>query len=363
MLALTGRPSTVVLLVVDDAPEAASLRAEMVTVLRQSLARELERWEAGWWRPVDWSIVVAFPSAEGSARWYGPADDIALRLVASDVDDDAIAATFDALASVTPPGSATSHYRPLATARDGIDLLRAVRPPADERERALLASLPVLDDEDGVALVIASERDDASEGAVESYALPEDPPWVQATVIFASDDDSCLAPTPGQGDRLAAWGGGNWSASRFGYPCGLAKLTVDGVLPHCCDSGPVILCASQPLARRESGAAACEVVVRSREVDVPCDATRGWSDADPLFGEDFAGRYRRCAMASVPDEDLATCTHDPLCPGCASGHCPDERPASIDHCRYRGGHPTLRFVGGAVAGFGGALEIRCRLEP
>ena len=84
MLALTGTPSTVVLLVVDDAPEAASLRAEMVTVLRQSLARELERWEPGWWRPVDWSIVVAFPSAEGSARWYGPADDIALRLVASE---------------------------------------------------------------------------------------------------------------------------------------------------------------------------------------------------------------------------------------------------------------------------------------
>ena len=364
----------VLLLVVDDASTGAAdtLRASLVTGLGVSMRRAREGrcpLDPAMWRATDWMAVVASPSATGSARWAQPQF-----LASHDAREEDVGAFVNAigmmLATVPPHGG--SGYRPLEAVHDAVTLVTGDRPPQDEIEETLVASLPESSAHQpvGLMVVVASTRDDESPLPVAEYSVPRWDEWdagyISYTVIHPSDEAECPMGTAEPGVvRLGDWLGRlSWGDS-IGWPCGGEFLESRGPLAAFASCGtPQYLCHSRPILSEADGQPGCRVFAHSYEPSKPCDPLRGWVNpsSGPLLGTDAWGEYRRCEVRRLAGDAAAACHSNYDCPGCSSGFCAAKLPALAEVCAP-GEYPTLRFVGGALGGPGaGYLDITCLVE-
>lgn len=359
-------PSVVLLLVIDDDTEASVFRDVLWAAASRS-ATPRSTWDPSYWQSLNWTVVVAHPRASGGQRWTGPADDPRLRLVSENVSDAEREALMTAIAEAVTTRALDGPFRALEVARDGMALLVGEREPEGARERTLMASLPDMGGEAAfVNVVVAALQSDESPGEIEVYAPPArmEAPWLVIDAIYPSATSDC--PLVGEGSgRVAAWSEAYSGWSGIDYPCGKDRLLERGLLSmgHYRSSGfPFFFCASRPLMQDDAGRAACRVEVKVRDPEVPCDPARGWRDAATTLEEDERGSYRPCVMQHVPDAELERCASDDECEGCSSGFCASSRELERVGCGHVGMYPTLRFVGGAVAGANAIFHAHCVLE-
>lgn len=389
---VNGVTPQLLVLVVDDGPsvDAVALRESLREALRVTLRRLdglTPRLDPAAWQPTDWTVVIALPSQQGSARFVGPPEVPSLGYRRRSLSSTAIDALVDTVgdeqaARVAPAGAP---YRPLETARDAVRLLMGLRAPTDAREAALLDATSRTAPR--VAwLAMATTRDDESPLPAADYTLP--PSFSERDMLFVS----VLAPSPEtepcipllRGDELSTPRIGAWvdsvvlpgfvSAPR-GWPCSADSLNAHGFPPMgVVDSNARDWCSSHPIATRPNGAAECLVTAEHRVPADGCDAERGWRDpidADGVRREraraDEDGAYRICEVAQLEATALAACRTDAACPGCGSGWCRtalnarEPGDAGYDWCS--GWFSSrLRFVGGAMARANARFRILCDLD-
>lgn len=355
----------VVLLVVDDDPDASVFRDDLWAAASRS-ATPRGGYDPSHWRSLNWTAIVAHPRASGGRRWTGPADDPRLRIVSENVGDAEREAWVAAIDEAVTARPLDGPFRALEVARDGMALLLGEREPEGAREQTLMASLPDMRGEASfLYVVVAALQPDVSPEAIEAYAPPAqtEAPWLGIDAIYPSSTSDCSTFGEGSG-RIAAWSAAYSGWTGLDYPCGIDHLTQRGLLSmgHVDSGFPFRFCASRPLTRDDAGRAVCRVEVKVRDPQAACDPARGWRDTATPLEEDERGPYRPCEMQHVPDAELERCAEDDECDGCSSGFCASNRELDRVSCGRVGMYPTLRFVGGTIAGLNTTVNAHCRLE-
>jgi hypothetical protein len=367
----------VTVVVVDDEPtsDAASLRAAVEAALEPSFEAaffDALRPYPGGWDPaehhaVDQRVVVVHPSGAGSARFVGPESDPALAWVSANAqraDAAALAAaTSRAIdAQVAPAGQP---YRAIDSAASMLDLFGGQRSPADDHERALLASLgaaPI------VRLLVATTRDDADATPASSFdlgGLAADG-RIQAFVLAPSlpgVDPSLCEGMPPAGARLATWLKPVLEQQWLTWPCDSTTLQTNTLFPAFGYADYVCPTPPWPDLALPSGDLACRFLFETADTD-PCDASRGMLDPvaedgtrRPALGVTDAGTTRTCEIRQLTGAEGVACRTTLACDGCESGFCTTALPEIVDgRCGS-----SLRWVGGAWPTRSGMIHIGCDL--
>lgn len=366
------RPQVIVLVVDDtDTAEAAQLRERVAQSVRASLLDVIGlRWGAcgsadpAQWHPGDIRVVVARPSAPEAAALLTSREIPALAWTTQTSHEEEVEAVMagvtEALGQrLAEPGE---EYRPLRTARGALELVTGALAPVGEAEVAFVRSLP----QDRIArLLVASTRDDEGPELV-----ADDVPGQTALSMtldtevvgpFTTRDSTCRAVDEGS-TRLEAWSE-LVHAEPIASRCD-DQQTWDMLLhPGWADCG--YICQAHPLAVDDGGVVACKVMIDQADLE-RCDAARGWRDpgGQPTFVERGGEELRRCEVVQLAGADLESCRHSLDCPGCPSGFCATEVPELVSQWRCeRSDHPwPLRFIGGAIEGRRGWINITCSTE-
>ncbi|WP_437593342.1 hypothetical protein [Sorangium sp. So ce1000] len=366
------RPEVIVLVVDDtDTAEAARLRERVAQSVRASLLAVIEsRWgscgsaDPAQWHAGDIRAVVARPSAPDAAALLTPLEIPALAWTTHTSNEEEVEAVMagvnEALGRrLAGPGE---EYRPLRTAKRALELVTGALAPVGEAEVALVRSLP----QGRIArLLVASTRDDEGPGLV-----ADDVPSQTALSMtldtevvgpFTTRDSTCHAIDEGSG-RLAAWSR-LVHAEPIAFRCD-DQDTWDMLLhPGWADCG--VTCLAHPLAVDDGGAAACKVMIDQADLE-RCDAARGRRDpgGQPTFVERLGEELRRCEVVQLAGADLESCRHSIDCPGCQSGFCATEVPELVPQwgCEPSEYPSPLRFIGGAIEGRRGWINITCSTE-
>ncbi|NUP12532.1 MAG: hypothetical protein HOW73_41335 [Polyangiaceae bacterium] len=373
-----GTSTYIAVFVVDDRAAASDLRSAIAEQTARSFAllRDVPN-DPAEWRPVDWQVIVALPSRQGSARFVGPNQVPALAQIwddgPPDVEATVAAAVADELASLTAGDDAP--FRPLETISDLSALLTGARPPVDDRESAFSSSL-VNVKSSLVHVVLAASTDDDSPLPVDDYGLSEierfKPLYSVVASVPGADQTACFGDTStAPTTRIEAWML-SMEKVTFNLPCASWDFAKDGLfsIPQI-DRLTGAMCTSQPIAESPDGEPACRVLAYLGDPDAPCDPARGWRD--PLENGapavDPWGDLRRvCEVQPLEGADLAACQTSTPCEGCGSGWCRykagSEVSSELDEFCDVGGYPSrLRFVGGAHAGARAFFRVMCELEP
>ncbi|MDC0681247.1 hypothetical protein [Sorangium atrum] len=370
---LTEERPQVIVLVVDDADtaEAAQLRERVAQSMRASLLAVIEsRWgtcgsaDPAQWHPGDIRVVVARPSAPDAAALLTSREIPALAWITQTSHEEEVEAVMagvtEALGQrLAEPGE---EYRPLRTARRALELVTGALAPVGEAEVALVRSLP----QDRLArLLVASTRDDEGPGLI-ADEVPSQTALsmtLDTEVVgpFTTPDWTCRTVDRGS-TRLEAWSE-LVRAEPITSRCD-DQDTWDMLLhPGWADCG--FICQAHPLAVDAGGVVACNVMIDQADLE-RCDAARGQRDpgGQPTFVERGGAELRRCEVVQLAGADLESCRHSLDCPGCPSGFCATEVPELVSQwsCE-RSDHPwPLRFIGGAIEGRRGWINITCSTE-
>ncbi|WP_157906698.1 hypothetical protein [Sorangium cellulosum] len=370
---LINESPQVIVLVVDDADtaEAAQLRERVAQSVRAGLLAVIEsRWgtcgspDPAQWHPGELRVVVARPSAPDAAALVTSREIPSLAWTTQTSREEEVEAVMagvtEALGQrLAEPGE---EYLPLRTARRALELVTGARAPEGEAEVALVRSLP----QDRIArLLVASTRDDEGPGPV-ADEVPSQTALsmtldTEVAGPFTTRDSTCSAIDEGSG-RLAAWSE-LVRAEPIASHCD-DQQTWDMLLhPGFADCG--FICQAHPLAVDAGGVVACKVMIDQADLE-RCDAARGRHDPDgqPTFVERGGKELRRCEVVQLAGADLERCRHSLDCPGCPSGFCATEVPELVSQWRCMPSeHPwPLRFIGGAIEGRRGWINITCSTE-
>jgi hypothetical protein len=365
-----GAPrSQVLLLVVDDRPDAAELLAEVNRSLdvlsRQPLEPQsncrLEEDPAAL-HPIDWSAVIVHPSAMGDGIYTSFVDDPALCWVESERSEAGrsawVTAVETALAT-TPvePGP----FAALAAFQRAASLLTKQREAESAAEKSLLASLSADSDiEVTLAVTKEDESPDApasyavslgAHGALDSLLLPAAPPDSGSAECRFGED----AATPRLADWLHAQGASEWAL----WPCSRLTLFSRPMVDVNCDRQ----CVDFSPLQEDDGGATCLVLVDSAVGS--CDESVGWLDPQdedgvrsPAITHTANGVLRTCEIRQLTGSALASCQSELSCAACEPGWCLTDVPELQVACTQKRSFP-LRFVGGAGVAAPGVATVIC----
>jgi hypothetical protein len=357
--------ANVALLVVDDAdtPEAASVRQWIRDDLDETLTRYSRPgvvYNPAEWRPVDMSVVIAFPSAPPATRVVGP-----LRYVEHLPTEQTQATFMEAVAAAMDDLPIDrGAFLPIETFESVLALLSWLRSPTNDAERAVVDALPEPDY--GVSAVLATSRDDEGSGVVAVSAVDSsivegpDP----GTYVHVNRD--ALVPAGPADTPRCAWGLslgtgrlGEWidlnhvPAAAVGAGCelddGRYNLIDNGVTDWS------VRCVRPPAVDAD-GSAECRVTVETD--DARCDESHAWIPSNVLPTDPA---HVVCEVRQHAGADLETCrtVYDASLP---SGWCWSEvaryEVADRQCSGARKAEQRLRFTGSARVG-PGLLSIEC----
>jgi hypothetical protein len=335
--------SDVLLLVVDDSAvgDSVMLRETIVnhaiadTIAYVSRPAAYARDEYAW-VSIDLRVFVLHPSAPPADAL---SDSIALVTPHASRADLAVVAASVAQEierHVALPGQP---YPLLAQMSHAYELLTRRRPPANDREARIAASLPLSTGASGIEVNLLSARDD------ESPLRPTD----YASVRFPSalEIGTCGGALP----RLESYATSehileeidkSFCSTRNDSPLGDVLVPV-GFLDYTCFD------PSRPVVRDALGRADCRITFDAASAP-ECDPRRGWADLPSGLGG--------CEILQATGETLERCRASFACEGCASAFCLTDSHGGA--CAA----PQFHFTGGAApTGVGAAhATITCNLE-
>ena len=364
----------VLVLAVDDEPTAAAaaIRAATGSALKPTIEKlftaSLSGLDTDWLRS-DLRVVIVHPSTAGAARAVGPSDDPSVALVTENASTADVYALADSAARAIDGtvAAAGAPYSLLEATALTLELLAGARSPADAHEVSLLASIG---NPGELALVVATSRDDASVGSVDSYAwwTPGPPSGVAFSTVFSSltaGSDTCdgaLAPST----RLAAWvvvaRDAGVPFDVFGAQCeavqetGFDELFGDGSALFCLPAPPVV---------RADGSPACLVSATFAD-DAPCASRPGMLDPmdpdgvrRPRSGSADAGPPgRMCEIDELEGAAATACSETTTCAACTAGWCVTQTLGSPSCAQG-----VMRFVHGAAPTGPALLHVVCDVVP
>lgn len=371
-------------LMVDDTPAAGALREAVAEGIEPQLAYFLEGAvggdDPGAWSEVDWTVVLAFPSATGAARFVGPAEVPGLRVRTlhasrADIHELADVVRTELEARVAPEGAP---YRPLEALADLALLLSGERTLLDHDELAIARSAL---DAYGVGIALLSTQDDESAlGPLRHAETMRRLPFAFSLVVRPPAPASLcqggsVAPDAAalEAPRLVAFAHEVGHGYYFdAWPCAAERIAESGPFEtfHAHSSGWPF-CPDRAIARDASGLPRCRAYARI-DPSRGCDPTRGWRDPeDRADGErrprvepslSFSGRARVCEIAPLEGDFARRCAASPACEGCPSGFCLADKDLVGPVCYGRASLERARFVGGAAEGSDALVEIVCLLD-
>jgi hypothetical protein len=359
-------PKVLIVLVVDDRPtaQAALLRSGVEPAMRR-LAQtatggdRMFPWDRAAWHPLDMQVLVVPASSTTPDAIASPVTDASLAwtTVQATVEDaDALAAAVGARVT-TLTASPGAPFHPLEHARDVVQLMAGMRPPAGEVEGRLSAIASAHPWQIGVSVIAAS--DDESPDPPSSYWVGDNTygPFIAAGLVTPE-----TGPSGGfdakRSPRLAAWADNGLTPPISG--CYNGPETPFFLFPVVCiDFNP--RCDGRPIEQLSPGLGTCRIDVTTREPE--CSKSRGWIDPLDVDGvrrpRVSASGVRTCDALPVDPAFMDACIHDAACEGCGAGWCITELFRMNPQCRAGSMLRPIRWVGGVLPD-PGSVHVACR---